>query len=89
MMVGVMNGSQAGLVDSFVGCGENRLRDADTERFRRCAIDGNVKSCELLNGRIGRLHPFEHARPATSASYLGFTTSHAKFFGLGGCAVLG
>jgi hypothetical protein len=53
-----ISGRQASPVDDFVGCGEKRLRNVDTEGLRGCNIDGEVKSCELLDRKIGRFRPF-------------------------------
>jgi hypothetical protein len=39
---------------------EKRLWDAYTERLRGCTIDGKVKSCGLLNRKIGWFRPFEY-----------------------------
>ncbi len=48
------------LLDHLVGCGEERLRDANAERLRGCAIDGEVENGGLLDREIGWFRPFEY-----------------------------
>jgi hypothetical protein len=54
----VRSGDQATLVDHLVGCGEQRLRDVDAECLCRCAIDGEVENCRLLDRKIGWFRRF-------------------------------
>src|SRR5262252_7076151 len=52
---------RAGLLDHFIGAGDEGGWNRDTERLRRLEINDQLEFVRSLNGQVGRFCPFQDA----------------------------